>query len=51
MKTLSFLASALLLASCANPPAIQGEFISKDGRLRVHPDGRFEIVVEPRTSK
>jgi uncharacterized lipoprotein YajG len=51
MKTLSILASALLLASCANPPAIQGEFISKDGRLRVHPDGRIEIVVEPRTSK
>jgi hypothetical protein len=51
MKTLSFLATALLLASCANPPAIQGEFISKDGRLRVHPDGRIEIVVEPRTSK
>jgi hypothetical protein len=51
MKTLSFLATALLLASCANPPAIQGEFISKDGRLRVHPDGRIELVVEPRTSK
>jgi hypothetical protein len=51
MKTLSFLATALLLASCANPPAIQGEFISKDGRLRVHPDGRIGLVVEPRTSK
>jgi hypothetical protein len=51
MKTLSFLATALLLASCTNPPVIQGEFISKDGRLRVHPDGRIEIVVEPRTSK
>jgi hypothetical protein len=51
MKTLSFLASALLLASCTNPPVIQGEFISKDGRLRVHPDGRIELVVEPRTSK
>ena len=51
MKTLSSLASAMLLASCANPPAIQGEFISKDGRIKVHPDGRFEIVVEPRTAK
>jgi hypothetical protein len=30
---------------------VTGEFISKDGRLTVHPDGRFEIVVEPRTSK
>ena len=51
MKTLSFLAAALLLASCANPPAIQGEFISKDGRIKVHPGGRIELVVEPRTSK
>jgi hypothetical protein len=39
------------LASCATPPAVTGEFISKEGRLTVHPDGRFEIVVEPRTSK
>ena len=39
------------LASCATPPAVTGEFISKDGRLTVHPDGRFEIVVEPRTAK
>jgi hypothetical protein len=39
------------LASCATPPAVSGEFISKDGRLTVHPDGRFEIVVEPRTAK
>ena len=39
------------LASCATPPAVTGEFIGKDGRIRIHPDGRFEIVVEPRTSK
>jgi hypothetical protein len=39
------------LASCATPPSITGEFISKDGRLTVHPDGRFEIVVEPRSGK
>jgi hypothetical protein len=51
MKTLRFLATALLLASCTNQPVIQGEFISRDGRLRVHPDGRIELVVEPRTSK
>jgi hypothetical protein len=51
MRTLNFLASALLLASCTNQPAIQGEFISNDGRIKVHPNGRFEIVVEPRTSK
>ena len=39
------------LVSCTNPPAVQGEFISKDGRIKVHPDGRFEIIVEPRTAK
>ena len=39
------------LASCATPPAVTGEFIGKDGRLILHPDGRFEIVVEPRTTK
>ena len=39
------------LVSCTTPPAVQGEFISKDGRIKVHPDGRFEIIVEPRTSK
>jgi hypothetical protein len=39
------------LTSCATPPGVSGEFISKDGRLTVHPDGRFEIVVEPRGGK
>ena len=51
MKTLILLATALFLVSCTNPPPIQGEFISKDGIIKVHPDGRFEIIVEPRTSK
>ena len=50
MKTLISLA-ALCLVSCTNPPPIQGEFISKDGTIKVHPDGRFEIIVEPRTGK
>lgn len=39
------------LSSCATAPAVTGEFISKDGKLTIHPDGRFEIVVEPRTAK
>lgn len=51
MRTLNFLAIALLLASCTHPPAIQGEFTHESGRLRLHPDGRIELVVEPRTSK
>jgi len=39
------------VVSCTTPPAVQGEFINKDGRIKVHPDGRFEIIVEPRTGK
>ena len=39
------------LTSCATPPPITGEFTSKDGTIKVHPDGRFEIIVEPRSSK
>ena len=40
-----------LLVSCTTSPAVQGEFIGKDGRIKLHPDGRFEIIVEPRTGK
>lgn len=40
-----------LLSSCTTLPGVTGEFINKDGVIRVHPDGRFEIIVEPRTSK
>jgi hypothetical protein len=39
------------LTSCTASPAVTGEFISKDGKLTVHPDGRFEIVVESLNSK
>ena len=53
MKTLISIAAALslLLPSCTHAPAITGEFISKDGVIKVRPDGRVEIIVEPRTSK
>jgi hypothetical protein len=51
MKTLILLATALFLVSCTTPSLIQGEFISKDGIIKVHPDGRFEVVIEPRTGK
>ena len=53
MKTVISIAAvlSLLLPSCTHPPAITGEFISKDGVIKVHPDGRVEIIVEPRTSK
>ena len=39
------------LTSCATPPPISGQFTTKQGQLIVHPDGRFEIVVEPRSAK
>ena len=53
MKTTICFAAALslLLPSCTHSPTITGEFISKDGVIKVHPDGHFEIIVEPRTTK
>jgi hypothetical protein len=51
MRTEILLAAlSLLLPSCMTPP-ITGQFASKDGQIKVYPDGRFEIIVEPRTSK
>jgi hypothetical protein len=50
--TICFTAAlSLLLPSCTHTPAITGDFISKDGVIKVRPDGRFEIIVEPRISK
>jgi hypothetical protein len=40
-----------LLSSCSTLPAVTGEFITRDGRLTVRPDGRVELVVEPLTDK
>lgn len=52
MRTRNFLAAlALLLPSCTNPPPLHGTFANKDGRITVHPDGRFEVVVEAKPSK
>ena len=39
------------LSSCASLPPVSGTVISEDGRVSVHPDGRVEIIVNPRTSK
>jgi hypothetical protein len=51
MRTEILLAAlSLLLPSCMTPP-ITGELTTTDGKIKVYPDGRFEIVVEPRTSK
>ena len=52
MKTLILLAVlALLLPACTAPPPVNGTFTTKAGQIRVHPDGRFEIIIESRTAK
>jgi len=52
MRTLLFLASlSLLFSACTTPPPVSGTLTTKFGQLKVLPDGRFEIVVEPRTGK
>ena len=52
MKTTVFLATlALLIPACTTPPLVTGEFVTKAGQLKVYPDGKFEIVVQPRTGK
>lgn len=51
MRTVFLLAAlSLLLPSCATLP-ITGNLTTRDGQIKVYPDGRFEIVIEPRTSK
>jgi hypothetical protein len=39
-----------LLVSCTTPP-VDGSVGNQDGRFTLHPDGRVEIIIEPRTSK
>jgi hypothetical protein len=52
MKTaILLIAVSLLLPACTTPPPVTGTFVTKAGQLKVYPDGRFEIVVEPRTGK
>ncbi len=52
MKTAVLLAAlSLLLSACTTPPPVTGTFATKAGQITVHPDGRFEIVVEPRSAK
>ena len=52
MRTLIFLAMlSLLLPSCTSLQGLNGQFATNAGVIKVHPDGRFEIVVEPRSGK
>ena len=54
MKTLIpfiAVALALLTGACTTPPPVTGTFTTKAGTVIVHPSGRFEIIVEPRSGK
>ena len=52
MKTLILLAAlSILLSSCATPPPVSGSVESKFGGIRLLPDGRIEITVNPKSAK
>jgi hypothetical protein len=52
MRTLIFLAALLLLLpACTSLQGLSGQFATNAGLIKVHPDGRFEIVVDPRNGK
>ena len=52
MKTIIFLSTLFLLVpACTTPPPVNGSISNKFGTLKLLPDGRVEIVVEPRTGK
>ena len=52
MKTAFLLiALSLLLSACATLPPVNGTVANKDGRITLTPDGRIEIVIEPRSGK
>jgi len=52
MRTLLFLVTLFLLVpACTTPPPVSGSISNKMGTLKLLPDGRVEIVIEPRTGK
>jgi starvation-inducible outer membrane lipoprotein len=51
MKTLILLAALSLLSACTTLPPVNGTVANKDGRITLTPEGRIEIVIEPRTGK
>jgi len=52
MKNLILLAAlSLLIPACTTPPPVSGMVTNKFGKLTLTPDGRVEIVIEPRTGK
>ena len=45
------LALSMLLSACATPPPVSGSVESKFGGIRLLPDGRIEITVNPKSGK
>jgi hypothetical protein len=52
MKHLILLAAlSLFIPACATQPPVSGSISNKMGTLKLLPDGRIEIVIEPRSGK
>jgi hypothetical protein len=52
MKNLILLSAlSLLIPACTTPPPVSGSISNKMGTLKLLPDGRVEIVIEPRSGK
>ncbi|MCP5535397.1 MAG: hypothetical protein H7A51_04085 [Akkermansiaceae bacterium] len=42
---------ATFLTSCTTSPPVSGTIVTEQGEIRVTPDGRIEVVIEPRPTK
>lgn len=54
MKTILLLfatAAAVLLPSCSAFQGVNGRVVTQDGEVTVLPDGRIEIIVNPKPTK
>ena len=50
-RSILLLAIAATVASCTTSPPVSGSIVTEQGEIRVSPDGRIEVVVEPRPTK
>ena len=46
-----FAALALLVPACSQVKSAQDKLPIQGGYVKMYPDGRWEIMIEPRTSK
>ncbi len=51
MRTLIFLTALSLLPACTQLQGLSGELTTKAGQIKVLPDGRVEVVVDPSSGK